>query len=240
MGRRLNTCVLNVCIKGGGMGLEGEGSTKERLFVAAVKVFAESGYRGGTVREICRGAGAANVNAVNYYFGGKKKLYALILQMMFSELGKRFGEKMAEMEGASARERLGWFIRVYCALLYSGVPLAAEMVAIFNREMLSPSCLLDEIAENVLVPQTTVFIGLLRECLGPDVPEERVRFCLASVVGQMIYFSSAGPVFFRVFPEHPSLEEVHEAFAEHVERFTFAGLDALIREFAAEAAADGK
>ncbi|MEJ2426050.1 MAG: TetR/AcrR family transcriptional regulator, partial [Candidatus Thiodiazotropha sp.] len=56
--------------------------TKEKLLQAAIKVFVEKGYRGATAQEICQRAGA-NMAAVNYYFGGKEKLYQYILELVF-------------------------------------------------------------------------------------------------------------------------------------------------------------
>ena len=40
--------------------------TQQKLFEAAIKVFAEKGFRDATVRQICKQAQTANINAVNY------------------------------------------------------------------------------------------------------------------------------------------------------------------------------
>ena len=48
--------------------------TREKLLEAAAAVFAETGYHGATVRQICARAGT-NVALVNYYFGDKMGLY---------------------------------------------------------------------------------------------------------------------------------------------------------------------
>jgi len=55
-------------------------NTRDRLLAAAREVFAESGFKGATVREICRRA-EVNVAAVNYHFNGKEALFMAALEM---------------------------------------------------------------------------------------------------------------------------------------------------------------
>jgi len=50
------------------------GGTAEKILSVAIRLFAERGYEGTSVRAICEGAGA-NVNAVSYHYGGKRGLY---------------------------------------------------------------------------------------------------------------------------------------------------------------------
>ncbi|MBT5382627.1 MAG: helix-turn-helix transcriptional regulator, partial [Phycisphaerae bacterium] len=61
-------------------------STREGILNAAMSVFGEHGFRGGTVRDICDRAGA-NVAAVNYHFHDKASLYAEVLQHAYRNAG---------------------------------------------------------------------------------------------------------------------------------------------------------
>ena len=54
-------------------------STRERLIRAATRLFADGGYRGASVRDICNLAGS-NPGAVSYHFGGKNQLYRAVLR----------------------------------------------------------------------------------------------------------------------------------------------------------------
>lgn len=209
------------------MGSQAPQGTKEKLFLAAIKVFAERGYRDATVREICRLAGAANVNAVNYYFGSKEGLYRAILEMMFAELRKRNDAAATEGKVRSAEERLRDFIAGYSAMLYGGGDVAADVMTIFIAEMTRPSPYLDEMVEKHTRPQTEEFLGILRDILGPDTPLAVLRDCGASVVGQVLYYSCVWPMFSRVFPDHPGMQNYHERLAEHVYQFSMGGLKSL-------------
>jgi len=54
-------------------------TTRQRLILASTRLFADAGYRGASVRDICNLAGA-NPGAVSYHFGGKRQLYRLVLR----------------------------------------------------------------------------------------------------------------------------------------------------------------
>ncbi len=61
------------------------GDTRTRLLEAAAALFAEQGFRGASVRDICNLA-AANPGAVSYHFGGKRQLYRAVLRQAAEEL----------------------------------------------------------------------------------------------------------------------------------------------------------
>ena len=50
---------------------------RERLLAAGLNFFANKGYDGATVREICDAANS-NIAAINYYFGDKQGFYAAV------------------------------------------------------------------------------------------------------------------------------------------------------------------
>ncbi|MGR3289775.1 MAG: TetR/AcrR family transcriptional regulator [Paracoccaceae bacterium] len=53
-------------------------TTKERLLEAAKRLFAERGYAGASVRDICAEADAGR-NMIHHYFGSKEALFTAIL-----------------------------------------------------------------------------------------------------------------------------------------------------------------
>ncbi|HWQ91245.1 MAG TPA: transcriptional regulator CecR [Clostridia bacterium] len=73
-----------------------------RLLAAALRVFADKGLRGASVREIAREAGQ-NVAAIAYYFGSKEKLYRALMEGLAREVHIRVGDVVEEIQ--ALRER---------------------------------------------------------------------------------------------------------------------------------------
>lgn len=54
-------------------------NSKEKILKAAIKLFAEKGFDGTSIREICKEA-EVNICMISYYWGGKKELYQGIIE----------------------------------------------------------------------------------------------------------------------------------------------------------------
>lgn len=84
-------------------------TTRERLLQAATRLFADNGYRGASVRDICNLAGA-NPGAVSYHFGGKRQLYRAVLRRAadgLADMGPLAGGDTGEREPVSVLDALG-------------------------------------------------------------------------------------------------------------------------------------
>jgi TetR/AcrR family transcriptional regulator, regulator of cefoperazone and chloramphenicol sensitivity len=205
------------------MSLKDDGTTRNKLFMAGIKVFAKKGYRDATVREICREAGSSNINSINYYFGSKEFLYREILDLIFKEYDIR---KDPDFEEKSPEERLREFISTNCKLLYQGGAVESDLTTIFVAEMAKPSPFLVEMVDQYNRPRVERHLAMIRDIIGHDKPEETVRNCLVSISGQILYYSFAGPVFSRLFPEEAHTP-AHNKLAEHVFKFSMGGLMAI-------------
>lgn len=54
-------------------------NSKEKILAAATKLFAQKGFDGVSIREICKEA-EVNICMISYYWGGKKELYQGIIE----------------------------------------------------------------------------------------------------------------------------------------------------------------
>jgi AcrR family transcriptional regulator len=196
-------------------------STKERLFYAALTLFAQKGFQTATVREICRNAGVSNINSINYYYGSKERLYNAILEMMFAAHGNQMENYPSSSDPV---EQLRTFIVSYCKMLYGGGEVARNVIRIFTAEMARPSKVLRKLVEKHTKPQTLAFLETVRSLLGSDAPEDAARDTCVSIGSQIIYYSYAWPVFSKVFPEHPGMAAYYDKLAEHIIRFSLGGI----------------
>ncbi|MCK5375473.1 MAG: TetR/AcrR family transcriptional regulator [Acidobacteria bacterium] len=90
--------------------------TRERLLLAASRLFAEHGYRGASVRDICNHAGA-NPGAVSYHFGGKRQLYRAVLRRAAAGLAEMAAPPTEEdAEGSEAPGMLASIRRVFARM----------------------------------------------------------------------------------------------------------------------------
>ena len=210
------------------MGMPDKPTTKDLIFFAGIRLFAEKGYEGATVRDICKEAGTANATAVNYYFGGKARLYRAILDMVFAENLRRRQEteKAHPSAGLSPEEKLKRFLSIMVDVGFNDNPVARNITTIVLREMMAPTDYLDDLVEKFTRPDNDEFFAIIREILGETAPDFLVRDSLASVGGQIFYYLAFWPVFSRVYPEHPGVSEYKEQLVEHIMRFSMAGLRA--------------
>ena len=199
-------------------------ATKERVLEEACKVFAEKGYRDATHMEICRRAGA-NSAAVNYYFGSKESLYRAVFEHMNQKM-----DRLHPLDGglpatSPPARRLYAFIHAHLSRMFDPEHLGG-LHRIRMAEMFDPTGLLEESLARHLARDRAHIQKLLREMLGPDVPQRDVDWCELSVVGQC-FMSGPGPsgkgpraVF--------GLDATNlDRLADHIQTFSMAGIKAI-------------
>jgi AcrR family transcriptional regulator len=192
---------------------------------AALMVFAERGYDAATIREICSRAGA-NVAAVHYHFGDKRKLYEAIYGTLFETLRQRRTDFLPADAPAAAR------LRVYIRALFEEIFCCAgnndrqvQLSTIYLSEMAHPSEVLDRIVTEHLEPDAKELYSIVGELLGCPPEDPRIIDCAASVVGQILYYYHARPIVSRLHPQHPPVTERIDQLIEHVWCFAMGGIE---------------
>jgi AcrR family transcriptional regulator len=205
------------------MRLKSDHSTEARLLEAAGTVFAERGYRAATVREIIQRAGA-NVAAVNYHFGDKAGLYAATFRHARTMRHEKY-PVASEKASAKPEEKLFAFVRgMLHRVLECDKP--AWTWQLIMREMAEPSGLgvLDEMVRESIAPDFQFISRLLGEITGLRANDPKLRLCVASVVGQVLFYRHAQPVWQRLHPEQRYGDAEIEKIARHVTEFSLAAM----------------
>lgn len=196
--------------------------TRQRLLDAAGEVFAARGFRCATVREICRKA-SANIAAVNYHFGDKDGLYMEVLREAQRVAHAKYPVTLGLGPDAPPEQRLHAFVRSsLLRLLDPGRP--AWHGVLISREMVEPTAALDLLIKESVRPRFELLLGIVRELVGPDVAEERVRLCAQSVIGQCLYYYHGRHVISRLRAPDEGRSPDVERLAEHVTEFSLGAM----------------
>jgi AcrR family transcriptional regulator len=195
---------------------------RDRILEAAGEIFAECGFRGATVRRICERA-KVNVAAVNYYFGGKEKLYSEVLRHWHDFAIKKYPLLLEVGEEAPVEEQLRGFIRSFLfRLLDRGKP--AWFGKLMAREMTEPTRAFERLVKETVRPRDRVLTSIVQKMIGIPVSEEKIRLCCASIIGQCLYYYNARSIIARLHHQNVSNPDEIERIADHIVQFSLRGL----------------
>ena len=166
----------------------GEG-VRERLLDAAEELFSEHGFEGTSVRDLASAANC-NVASVNYYFGGKEKLYEEVFRRHLIPMTDiRIASIDKVMTQSKGKPQLEILLRAFANAFIE--PLADEAKAsrfmnLMIREMIDNHLPSDLFVKDVVIPtMSAIQTGLVKACPGLD--EFRVPLIVHSVIGQLVH-----------------------------------------------------
>jgi AcrR family transcriptional regulator len=201
---------------------------------AATTLFAERGFHGTKVRDIAERAGA-NVAAGHYHFGSKRDLYVEVLRTTFAEIRatlERGGvvpdpATLDRMSRADLEALLERRLSVILSTLLGPPPSLHG--ALMQREMLDPSDALPLVVSEFIEPMIAETAEIVRR-LAPELDEEHLRWCVASVMGQVIFYRFTMPAALRVFRLEGFTPPYLRRLAAHIGTFSAGGIDRVARE----------
>jgi len=168
---------------------ESAGSVKDRLLNVAEELFAERGFNSTSVRDLASEAGC-NIASVNYYFGGKEKLYIEVwrrhLHVLRDARVDSIDKVLSESEDKPDLEDL---LRSF-SYAFIG-PLIDEkggprLIKLMAREMLNPHLPPRMLGDEVMIPT----LSAMRNALGkacPKLPESKIALVVFSLIGQLMH-----------------------------------------------------
>jgi len=196
-------------------------ATRQKLVDSAGPIFAEKGYYSATVREICKRAGA-NVAAVNYHFKDKLGLYEEVL-IQCKRAAHVDHIKAVLDQGGSPEDILRDVIRARVRGMRKNA-MANWQLRIFAHEIADPSPVLSRMINRVSRPIYDRLLELIAKIIGMPPRHMKTRLCAHSVMGQILFYVFAGPLFARFSPEMKLTDEMLEQIANHIADFSLAYL----------------
>ncbi|HVT48476.1 MAG TPA: CerR family C-terminal domain-containing protein [Vicinamibacterales bacterium] len=204
----------------------GDQRTRRRIVDAATGLFAARGFKGVTIRAICRDA-RANVAAVNYHFGDKRGLYTEVIQsaaglmLEATDAAKRAGE------GQPPAGQLAAYIRVHAESIFAASEKPRKMSALqqlIHRELHDPTPGMPAIIERIFRPRFDYLRGVIAALL--DAPPDDARVVRSALgIHSLVISFRPNVIFDRLRGKVPGAFDL-EAVIAHVTAFSLAGLRA--------------
>lgn len=198
--------------------------TRHHLLRAAISVFAESGFREATIREICQRAGT-NVASVNYHFGDKEGLYEEVLRVCREDpQNPRIHMEMDPSTPAAVR------LEAYVRWMFRRVLASEEQSPLgqmLTREMIEPTPALGRIVEVHIRPEAVWLGALFRELMGSGFSPIEVARASMSLVGQIVFYKHCHSLLTFLSPAIIPRPGSFEDHVRQITEFTLAGIDGM-------------
>jgi len=160
-----------------------EDGARERLLLAALRLFAEQGYANTSIRQIGLAA-SVNVASVSYYFGNKAGLYRAVF---WGAVCPAAGQGAVPGSAADATDfSLGGLFQQMLEPLKSGAQ-ARLWIKLHRREMIEPTGLWQEKINQGMLPMHAALVSLLCERLGIDQADDEIQALAMLIVGPAVH-----------------------------------------------------
>ncbi|MFM1920799.1 MAG: hypothetical protein RLZZ303_2433 [Candidatus Hydrogenedentota bacterium] len=210
--------------------------TRRALLLAAIRVIAEQGVAGASLRSINVAAGSRNASAAHYHFGTKLGVIEAALELLYAEVARQQDELMNALEARVAQGRPVGVREILEAayLPYLGLinqkdfgQAAAKFV---SRLLVESDADLQAMLNRQVAPIMRRCLALLQAAL-PQVPEPVLRIRLFITVTNVLHGAGDMPALFNsplgnLAPENP-LELLHTLF-EYLEAAVSAPVQVMV------------
>lgn len=195
---------------------------RERLFMAALKLFAEQGYAKTSTREIASNAGI-NISAISYYFGDKQGLYRAVF------CDKRYVPNLPhdfyDSSQLSLREGVAALVRINVDCLTQG-EIAQNFMRLYIREMVDPTGLWHEEIEANIQPVHQGFVRFLARHLQVARVDDDIHRLAFGISGLALSLIANGDVIAIVRPKLMQSQASIDVFADRLIDYALAMCEA--------------
>lgn len=212
-------------------GLDSDKPVQGRLLDVAEELFCEHGFNDTSVRKIAAKAGC-NIAAVNYYFGGKDKLYIEVWRQHLLIMRERITTSIEGVMSEDAKEtHLDDLLTSFATAFLEPIKdksKAYRLIKLMDHEMLEPHLPKNMFFEEMIIPIFNAMQNALVK-IYPALDKSKVHLILFSIIGQLVHlirvqtrFDYSDSVQFPAF----NLDEA----VNHIVKFSAAGVRACAGE----------
>jgi AcrR family transcriptional regulator len=198
--------------------------TKERLLVAADRLFFSRGYAAVSTRDLTEEAGV-NVAAINYHFGSKENLYREALRQRLAGIARKKLAVLKEAIGEKDPPDLRAVVRAFVASHLEDILASREAERFANivcAEMSEGGMALDMLVKELVTPvHRTMKDAVMRA--RPVLSDREATLCIVSIIGQVLHFIRAREVVKKLTGSGYSREFVEE-IVDHITEFSLKGI----------------
>ena len=200
---------------------------RERLLEVAEEFFCERGFDGTSVRDLA-GAAGCNIASVNYYFGGKEKLYEEVWRRhLISQRNSRVASVDQVMAGGDKTPSLEELLRSFANGFVGSLVderTGRRFIKLMARELVNPHLPSDMFGHEVILPTLTVMQEALKQVC-PGLDESKVPLVVFSLVGQLIHTIRIKPILQWTDDEALAMFDPAKLI-DHIVAFSAAGIRA--------------
>ena len=160
--------------------------TRSKIIKAAVRIFAEDGYDGASIRHIVAKADV-NQAAINYHFGSKEGLYCAVLASALEALLRADVAPAAAPANLARETALLAFIRRQLRPMLARDELS-QYLRIFNWETVRPTPAFRKFMAEEAGPYLAGAAALVRRFLPPEATEQQAVVGALWLFGQCSIF----------------------------------------------------
>jgi AcrR family transcriptional regulator len=206
--------------------------TRARLLDAAIRLFADAGFKRVTVRAICRAA-HANVAAVNYHFRNKLGLYREVTEAGIAVIQETTDLAVKAASTGTPEKKLRAYITVVTARLVGSTD-HEWLQRFIAREMADPTPALASLVDRGVRPRLEHLGRIVAEMLRLPPDDPVVLDCVTSIHAQFLMFRN-NPIAQRLRARAKTPATSPEDVAAHITMFSLAGIRAIRDRAAAPA-----
>ncbi len=200
---------------------------RDRLLDAAEELFCEHGFEGASIRDIAASADC-NIASVNYYFGGKEKLYEEVWRRHLIPMRDTrivsINKVMTESDGKpKLEELLKTFADAFIGPMVDDNK-ARQFGILMAREWIDRRLPANMFLDDVIKPtMSAMHKALMKTCPGLD--ESKVPLVVLSIAGQLVEVAHIKAIFEQGDEADLPMFDLTEVI-EHIVKFSAAGIRA--------------